>query len=181
MSSDAELEVAYNIANAPIREFPFPHLFVRDVFPRDLYPRILENLPPEPHLRTLKSLGRVSGNYPDTRLVMPLTPESVQTLDEGRREFWNGFGRWLLGGTFGQLMIAKFGPYPQQRFGELAAQRLLDEALVVPGYPQYNLGPHTDSAQKVLSFLFYPPVDEAKAHLGTSIYVPKDRKFVCPG
>jgi len=181
MSFDAELEVVYNIANAPIRDFPYPHIFVRDVFPRNFYERILEQLPPEAHLRTLRSLKRVSDNYPDTRLVMPLTPEHVSGLDDERRPFWEGMAGWLLGGPFGQLMTAKFQPYLQGRFGNLAEQRFFDEALIVRDYTKYSLGPHTDSPQKVLSFLFYLPPDDSRAHLGTSIYLPKDRAFVCPG
>ena len=45
----------------------------------------------------------------------------------------------------------------------------------------YSLGPHTDTPEKVLSFLFYLPPDASMAHLGTSIYVPKDPQFICRG
>ena len=36
-------------------------------------------------------------------------------------------------------------------------------------------------ARKVITLLFYLPKDESQRHLGTSIYLPKDREFRCPG
>ena len=30
-----DLEVQYQIANAPVREFPYPHILVHDIFPAD--------------------------------------------------------------------------------------------------------------------------------------------------
>ena len=181
MSSAAELHCLYQIANAPMREFPYPHLYVRDVFPADFYAELLRNLPPESQLKTLSALKRVDGDYPDTRLVMPLTPAHTALLTEGQRRFWDDLGKWMLSGGFGQIMVAKFGPYLQQRFGNIDAQRFSDEALVVRDYTTYSLGPHTDAPHKVLSFLFYLPSDESMADLGTSIYLPKDRAFQCPG
>jgi hypothetical protein len=78
-------------------------------------------------------------------------------------------------------MVAKFGVYLQQRFQDLQAQRFFDEALIVRDRTQYSLGPHTDATNKVLSFLFYLPPDASMAHLGTSLYVPRDPRFTCPG
>jgi hypothetical protein len=53
--------------------------------------------------------------------------------------------------------------------------------LIVRDSTTYSLGPHADAARKVLSFLFYLPPDDSKAHLGTSIYVPLDLTFRCEG
>jgi hypothetical protein len=180
-SSDVDLHVQYRIANAPMREFPYPHLYVRDIFPEDFYARLRENLPPEEHLRTLRSFGRVGGDYPDTRLVMPLQREYTARLEPAQRSFWDELGGWMLGGAFGQLMIAKFAPYLRDRFENLAAERFADEVLVVRDRTAYSLGPHTDAVHKVLSFLFYLPPDASMAHLGTSLYVPKDPQFTCRG
>jgi hypothetical protein len=180
-SSAVDLHVQYRIANAPIREFPYPHLYVRDVFPADFYARLRANLPSEAHLRTLQSFGRVDQKYADTRLVLPLEPEHTARLEPGQRAFWDEVIGWLLGQSFGQLMIAKFGAYLRHRFKDLAAQQFIDEAMLVRDKTTYALGPHTDSPQKVLSFLFYLPPDASMAHLGTSVYVPNDPQYACPG
>ena len=180
-SNDVDLYVQYRIANAPMLEFPYPHIYVRDVFPAEFYARLRANLPTGPQFRTLSSLGRVTHGYPDTRIVLPLAPEHTARLEPEQRAFWQELGGWMLGQVFGQLMIAKFAAYLQHRFKDLQQQRFHDEALIVRDSTQYSLGPHTDQPQKVLSFLFYLPPDASTAHLGTSLYVPKNPRFTCPG
>ena len=169
-SSDVDLHVQYRIANAPMLEFPYPHIYVRDIFPQDFYARLRANLPSEAHLRTLRSMGRVADDYPDTRLVMPLRHEHTAKLEPAQRAFWEELMGWMRGPRFGELMIAKFALYLQHRFNDLRAQRFGDEALVVRDRTTYSLPPHTDAQDKVLSFLFYLPPDASMAPLGTSLY-----------
>jgi len=180
MSSNVNLHVLYKVANSPVSVFPFPHIYVRDVFPADFYREIRQHLPPAGVYKDLKALNRVDADYPDTRLVMVVNPENIQALAEPIRSFWDGFARWLLGG-FGQTVLAKFGQFLDRRFGNSRAMEYYDEALIVQDYSTYSLGPHTDSPSKALSFLFYLPPDDSLAHLGTSIYFPKDPTFTCHG
>ena len=56
-----------------------------------------------------------------------------------------------------------------------------DEALLVQDITNYKLGPHTDTPHKVITLLFYLPKDTSQSHMGTSIYVPKEPTFRCPG
>jgi hypothetical protein len=173
MSSSVSWHVLYKIANAPINPFPFPHLYVRDVFPPDFYRELRTHLPPPGALKSLRSLGRVTGDYPDTRQVLPLSVDAVQTLDEPYRSFWDGLASWLLSGQFGQILLPRFAEFLESRFGDLRQVRFHDEALLVQDYSTYSLGPHSDSPSKVAAFLFYLPQDETLSHLGTSLYVPK--------
>ena len=181
MFSDVSLHVLYKIANASIQPFPYPHILVRDVFPADFYQEIRAHLPPKDAFKTLKALNRVTAAYPDSRLVLPLAPDALEAVAEPFRGFWKGISSWLLGSRFGLTVISKFGPVLEQRLGDLRARRFGDEALLVQDYTTYSLGPHTDTPTKALSFLFYLPADDALAHLGTSIYFPKDPKFTCKG
>lgn len=180
MSSNVNLDVLYKVANAPVNLYPFPHIYVRDVFPPDFYSQLRAHLPPAEVYKDLKALNRVGAGYPDTRLVMVVNPENIQALAEPIRSFWDGLASWLLGG-FGETVLAKFGQFLSRRFGDSRAMQYYDEALIVQDYTTYSLGPHTDSPAKVLSFLFYLPPDDSLAHLGTSIYVPKDPSFTCDG
>ena len=180
-SIDPELEVLYRIGNAAVREYPFPHIYVPDIFPADFYPALLANLPPQDSLKTLSQLGRLTGiEYPE-RGVLPLTPQTTAVLEPRQREFWERLRGWLLGRRFGDTMIGKFAPYLVQRFGDLRSLRFDQEGLIVRDRTNYALGPHTDTPSKVLSFLFYLPADASRAHLGTSIYVPVEPGFVCNG
>ncbi|MBI1965486.1 MAG: hypothetical protein HYS46_04485 [Betaproteobacteria bacterium] len=181
MSSDVSLHVLYKVANAPINEFPFPHIYVRDVFPQDFYRELRAHLPPPEAFKTLHSLGRVDSSYPETRLVLPLTGESVGALGEPYRSFWDQLARWMLNASFGPIVLSRFTPFLDLRFGDSRARKYHDEALLVQDYTAYSLGPHTDTPMKVMSFLFYLPPDDTQSHLGTSIYVPRDPGFFCPG
>jgi hypothetical protein len=176
-----DLEVQYQIANAPVREFPYPHILVHDIFPADFYRELRANLPEKSALTTLGKLGRVAGTDYAARLVMPLNPETVGALPAAQRTFWEGVAGWMLGGGFARLMIAKFAPYLERRFGDLGKVRFSDEALIVRDSTAYSLSPHTDALHKVLSFLFYLPSDASNEQLGTSLYVPNDGKFQCEG
>lgn len=180
MSSNASLHVLYKVANAPVNLYPFPHIYVRDVFPPDYYSQLREHLPPLEAYTDLKALNRVRAGYPDSRLVMVVNDENVRALAEPLRGFWDGLARWLLRG-FGAMVLARFGQFLDRRFGDSHAMQYYDEALIVQDYTTYSLGPHTDSPMKALSFLFYLPPDDSLAHLGTSIYVPRDPGFTCHG
>ena len=180
-SIEPELEVLYRIGNATVREYPYPHLYVPDIFPPDFYAEIRRNLPPQSALRNLGELGRVRGDGYPARGVLPMTPEQLAPLDAGPRAFWERFRQWLLGPRFGHTMIGKFAPYLTHRLGDLSKVRFGWEALIVRDRTTYTLGPHTDAPSKALSFLFYLPPDASMAHLGTSIYVPRDPAFVCAG
>ncbi len=181
MSSDVSLHVLYKIANATIWPYPFPHIFVRDVFPGEFYEEILRRLPPKDMFTTLKSLGRVGSEYPDTRFVLPFTPNHFTGIAEPFGSFWREVAGWMLGGDFGSKILPKFAQFLTLRFGDLNRTQFYDEALLVQDYTTYSLGPHTDSPIKVLSFLYYLPSDESQSHLGTTIYAPKDPQFLCPG
>jgi hypothetical protein len=153
---------------------------VPDIFPEDFYRELRRNLPPQEAMKNLGELGRTSVAYA-ARGVLPLADANLAGLEPAQRGFWQGVQRWLLGRRFAEIMIGKFAPYLQQRFGDLRNVRFGQEALIVRDSTTYKLGPHTDAPSKALSFLFYLPEDASKAHLGTSIYVPRDPGFVCQG
>jgi hypothetical protein len=180
MSSDAELQLIYKVANAPVNHWPFPHFYVRDIFPDDFYARMQQMLPDPGNLRSLPDVRPVpKGSYKE-RFVIPVAPEALEVLPEEQKAFWNELRSWLVGGAFARTLLDKFGPQIQQRF---AGQRIkfYDEALLVQDTTHYALGPHSDAPRKVVTLLFYLPRDESQRHLGTSIYLPKDRNFRDPG
>jgi hypothetical protein len=180
MSSNAELHLTYKIANAQVNGFPFPHLYIRDAFPADYYARMQSMLPdPSRMVEIAKARGMAPGAYKE-RFVLAFSDEQLATLTVEQRAFWSELHKWMVGGAFRQLMLERFGMFLQQRFkGQTVT--FYDETLLVQDTTNYALGPHSDAPRKVITFLFYLPKDESQSHLGTSIYVPKDRGFRCPG
>ncbi len=181
MFLNAETQLIYRVANAPVQMFPYPHILVHDVFPADFYRDLRAHLPPASAYKSLKSMGRVGSDYPDERVVLPLTPPEVGALIEPYRSFWDQTASWLLGGQFGSIVLQKFAPLLKLRFENPGAMQFNHEALVIQDRTNYQLGPHTDTPSKVLSLLFYLPADDSKPHLGTSMYLPKDPSFTCDG
>ena len=179
MSSSAELHLNYRVGNAPINPYPFPHSFLEQAFPDDFYAELQSRLPDPACLKTLEEARGVKGY--DERFVLEFKEEQFARLTPGQDAFWRELHRWMVGGRFAQLLLAKFHPYIAQRFQGDAGVRFHDEALLVQDTTHYKLGPHTDAPRKVLTLLFYLPRDLSQEHMGTSIYVPKERDFRCPG
>ncbi len=70
----------------------------------------------------------------------------------------------------------------RRRFGdELARIEFQPEITLYRDFTNYTLGPHTDHASRAVVFLLYLPANADRPELGTSLYVPKDRKFSCRG
>jgi hypothetical protein len=179
MSSHVLEHVLYQIANVPIRTHPYPHFYVRDVFPDDFYREMRSHLPPFETFKSLKALGRVRADYPDSRMVFPVTPDNVKALGEPFASFWTWVANQFLTGEFMQKMLAHFSVFLDQRCAGATDLHFHDEALIVRDSSTYQLGPHTDTVKKALSFLFYLPPDDSMARLGTSIYAPKQADFLC--
>lgn len=180
MSSSAEQYTLYQVANAPLREHPYPHILVRDVFEPEFYRRLLENLLPPELMRPIKEERHVGKAYSDDRYVFTLSPDKVGALPQSHARFWDEFTRWLLATPFALTLFRKFGPFIHQRFGD-PQPGFFNEALLVDDRVRYALGPHTDTPTKVITLLFYLPSDDSRPHLGTSIYAPRDPSFRCPG
>jgi len=182
MSSAVEEQVIYQIANAPMREYPYPHFYVEQVFPDDFYGRLRANWPESSSLVSLPDTGRVSKGAYEERFVLPLTETGLNRLSVDRRAFWAELADWLMAYRFLAAMMEKFGRHVNERLGqELPRVRFHADALVVRDHTNYKIGPHTDAPHRLLSLLFYCPDTDDMRRLGTSIYVPHDPDFRCKG
>lgn len=180
MSSDAELQLAYKIGNVPFGMFPYPHFYLQDVFPADFYRQLQQNLP-DPQAMIPLEQARGAKGYKE-RFVLGLTDEHLATLPDAKRAFWKELNRWMIEeGNFSNLIFNKFRPFIEQRFAGQTGLNFYSETLLVQDVTNYKLGPHTDLPRKVVTMLFYLPPDDSQRHLGTSMYLPADGQFTCPG
>ena len=164
MYSSAELHTSYQIANAPVRGFPYPHCFVRDVFSPDFYEEIQRNLPDPAVMIPILEARQVQGY--NERFVLELHKgEHLAALPDAKRKFWQDIAAWMVGGKsglgrLGSLMMNKFQPFVQNRLKNLTGIKFYDEAYLVEDITNYKLGPHSDAEKKVITMLFYLPRDE---------------------
>ena len=179
MFSDAELQLAYKVGNAPFSMFPYPHFYIPDVFPADFYRQLQQNLPDPAAMRPIEEVRAVKG-YKE-RFVLGLDEKNLATLPAAKQAFWSELAGWLVGANFQSLVLRKFKPLIDQRFAGKNDMQFYDEGLLVQDITNYKLGPHTDTPRKVVTMLFYLPPDDSQSHMGTSMYLPKDSAFTCPG
>lgn len=181
MNITEELHLAYKIGNEQVSSFPFPHLYIRDIFPTHLYEEIQDNIPEPDKLVPISKKRPVKG-YKD-RFVLCFDNESLLNLDDKKRIFWENFRDRMLSGSLKNFLISRFFSFISERFKtkNLEELKFYDELLLIQDTMNYKIGPHTDSPKKVLTFLFYLPKDNSQKELGTSIYMPKDFNLQCDG
>lgn len=181
MSFDAEQTLYYNVANAPLREYPFPHFYVENAFPAEFYATLLRKLPPTSAYKRLDETGTVpKGAYPD-RYICPLEDAEEDEFRRGSGDFWERFHAWMRADALPRLLLHRFRDAMRARYGEDVEVRLSSEARLVRDFTHYDIAPHTDTPRKLVSLLFYLPVDDSLRHLGTSLYVPRDPARRCEG
>lgn len=181
MSFDAEQTLYYNVANAPLRAYPFPHFYVRDVFPAEFYATLLEKLPPQSVYKRLDETGTVpKGAYPD-RYICSLEDAEEDEFRRGAGDFWERFHAWMGGHTLPRLLLHIFRDAMQARYGDDVNVHVSSECRLVRDFTHYDISPHTDTPRKLVSLLFYLPADDSLRCLGTSLYVPRDPSRRCEG
>lgn len=190
MSFDVEEFVRYQIANAQVRPYPFPHFYVSPVFPEDFYQQLMARLPPTEVLEPIGEHGtvgvtdKVTGKFTpksEPRFIADLSKleEDEETRLQGH--LWRDLSAWLLGDAFRDLMLEKFSVGISERFGAGVQLRTDVEGRFVRDVHQYKNHPHTDQPAKLVSLLFYLPSNDALKRHGTVIYRPLDPGLRCEG
>ena len=170
MVSFAERAMAYNVLNAPIRPYPYPHIYVPEVFPPEYYAEMQRNMPRHEAMAPIGEVRPVSG-YNERFVLQLLGP--MDGLTAPQAAFWDDFGRWLLSGRFRDLLLMKFRAQVSHRFQGIADVQFRDEAMLVEDQTNYALGPHTDTPAKVVTV---PRTAVTYSLYGDSVYVLKPQE-----
>lgn len=181
MSFDAESQVLYRIANAPLLRHPFPHLYVAEVFPADFYRELRARLPELAAYKRLDETGTVAKGMYQERFVCSLSDLEENEFAGNKGTFWAELTSWLSADAFARAILEKFRDGLVERFGEGIEPRFEADLRLVRDFTNYAILPHTDTPRKLVSLLFYLPADDSMRHLGTSIYIPKDPTLRCDG
>jgi hypothetical protein len=190
VASDVEEFVRYQIANAELRRYPFPHFYVRPIFPDDFYRELLERLPRTEVLKPIHETGTVGFIDPKTGAAKArYEPRHIADLgrleeDESQRSaghLWRDLAAWLMDEPFRELVMRTFSAALAERFGDDVRLVTEVDSRFVRDFDTYKITPHTDQPAKLASLLFYLPADESLHRHGTSIYRPLDPKLRCEG
>lgn len=148
---------------------PFPHFYGSPVFPSAMYERLLAMLPSREEMPADK---RATNPYGTHRLSLSVNPENVRAMAPERQRFWAALHALLCGPAFIEAAIDKYRPFVLDRYGDVP--KLRARLQIFCDRENYQIRPHTDAPHKAFTLLFYLPRDGSEAHLGTSIYAPKD-------
>lgn len=182
---DVLRHVLEKLEAAPIETDPFPYVVIDGIFPEGYYQRILEAFPDESSFVPIDETGRVSpGSYKERGVVL-FERDNLARIPSPRREFWQAFSAWLYSDLFVAGFVNKFAEVLDYRLQRICADgvplRVRSDALLVKDRTNYEIGPHTDSPYRLVSFLFYMPADRSLREYGTAFYRAKDKDFTCWG
>lgn len=179
--TDPLAHVVGRLRAAEVVREPYPHYYLENVFPDDYYQSLLRNLPGSTVYQNLFEVTDLKLEHFRHRDQRDLNDGWTANLPGEIKDFWDGFNEWFMGTDLAQAVMTSFATELRERFGE---ERLWPEVLVesqlIRHRAGYFLGPHSDLYTKLIVLLLYLAPDERAAHLGTSLYRPKDPAFTCP-
>ena len=159
---------------------PYPHFYLEDVFPAEYYESMLRCLPDSSIYDNLFAVTSLKLDHFRHRDQRDLNDGWTELLPDDIKGFWVDFNRWFMGPELAQAVLRTFGEPMGERFGDEAWPEVSVEAQFIRHRAGYFLGPHSDLYTKLVVLLFYLAPDDSLAHLGTSLYRPKDSGFTCP-
>jgi hypothetical protein len=151
---------------------PFAHIYLEDVFPADIYDRVLHSLPPEEMYA--RAAERHYGNGQHVRSMFALSNADLPRLPEEQRDLWRAIAAALTAPSLKQAMFAKLAKDLVIRYGVTEGS-----AFLLPGYSRptlyretqgFEIPPHPDTRKKVVTMHLYLPEDRSQLDLGTALY-----------
>ncbi|HVV80127.1 MAG TPA: hypothetical protein VHD59_11030 [Pseudolabrys sp.] len=162
--------IAAAIDNARAVEKPFYHLEFENIFPSDLYARIVALMPDANDYRPMhgrtKSARRTDGT--PTRVKIDLFPEYIRHLPPHKKALWDIVGRALCSREVKQAFVRRLAPALEKRFGKNYDRTgMFPIPILTRDIPGYKIGIHTDTHWKGITVQLYLPADESNLNIGT--------------
>jgi len=180
MSESPLAHMIQRLSTAEIVAEPYPHFYLRDVFPEPYYRSMLGNLPESSVYQNLYAVTDLKLDHFRHRDQRDMSEGWTELLPAEIKSFWADFSQWFLGPELAAAVLDKFAEPLGRRFlGEPLPDTCV-EAHFIRHRAGYFLGPHSDLYSKLVVLLLYLAPDQSSTHLGTSIYRPKDPGFTCP-
>ena len=159
---------------------PYPHYYLENVFPEDYYRALLAHLPANAAYQNLFEVTDYKLDHFRHRDQRDLKEGWTAELPDEIKGFWDSFSAWFLGPRLAEAVLDSFREPLRARYGEKKSwPEVSVEPQLIRHRAGYFLGPHSDLYTKIVVLLLYLAPDESGAHLGTSLYRPKDPGFTC--
>jgi hypothetical protein len=154
---------------------PFRHLVIDEVFPVDIYARMLSLMPASEDFRALP--GRRNVNIREdgssTRVKIDLFPEYIRHLAPQQRALWSSVGHALRSDEVREAFVRALAPALRRRFGAgYGKVGMYPVPTLTRDTSGYRIPEHTDTGWKGITVQLYLPPDHSISHVGTGF----DRK-----
>jgi hypothetical protein len=180
LASEIKAHVENRILETPVTENPVAHVYVENVFPPEFYAQLLKSLPANEDYTAYKP------PYQE-RSFINLSPTGVGKINSSR-EFWRDMAEWIVSDSFVDLSIRKFQPWVADTYpfreemirkarNANGSVSVTPRALLARDFGAFHVGPHTDAADKIVTYIFYLPKAEDMVEFGTTFYRPKDPSY----
>ena len=163
--------ICNSIEQSTLYDNPFYHLYINNFFTNGFYLNILKYLPTKDQYIQINKTNFVSKNYSDERFVLNITPDTFKIFYPEQKSFFREVVSSLMSLEFFNSVIRKFN----DKIIKVNPQKIDLRMSLVKDLTKYNLGAHTDTNKKFMTFLFYLPEDQSHKHIGTSMYKLKDK------
>jgi len=159
---------------------PFFHLELSNVFPADVYDRMLEAMPVKGDYRVMS--GRTKSTRTNdgdgTRTKIDLFPEYIRHLPAGKREVWATVGQALCSPEVREAFRRRLAPGLERRFGPgYAKVGMYPIPILTRDVPGYRIGIHPDTHWKGMTIQLYLPPDHSIANVGTVFHRRAGEKY----
>lgn len=176
--TELRLNVSYRLQSGPIRTYPFEHFLIEKVFDPETSRRIRKYWPSSECFESIANTKRVSpGSYKQRKIISLETLAFSAAKDVHGAEFWKGFYGALGGEAFMAEMINWLWPSIKALRQLPEKINLTSEIVLTDDDVGYALSPHTDAPSRLLTLLFFVPLDGESEFAGTSLYVRKDSRI----
>lgn len=160
------------IREAEVRREPFPHIEVEPLFPPDFYQELMEQFPARRLFQKAEYAGtgfsRREAHYVDYGLALP-----AEELAGPYAEVV----AYMQSEVFARLLLEKFGdaiPARKQSWFAEGSKDYGSRCHVHIDLPGYEIPPHPDAEDKLITYQLYLPPDESVREFGTHFLRPKD-------
>ena len=154
---------------------PFSHFYLKNVFPDDIYARMMEQLPDSKYYTPLSTENYHNAAGQSTRDVFALDGEHIAALPESQRELWDAIGETMKSPELKKLVFEKLAVDLAARFHvpreETSRIFGIPKASLFRDTDGYEIAPHPDGRAKVVTMQLYLPADRSQLALGTALYV----------
>jgi len=162
------LDLAKVVDRSPLREAPFDHIALTEVFPPGFYRAILAQFPAAAAFHPLHHHDALRPDGSSTRQRLYLYPESLWRLPAAQRRIWRRVAAALCAPDLELAFKRRFRAALEERFQQPAERiALYPVPILVRDLPGYRIGIHADALIKAITVQFYLPADATQSHLGT--------------